>query len=594
MNRYLEKLQAYPFEKLKRLIEDHPHEAGLEPVSLAVGEPRHATPQRILDAYTETLAQLNRYPTTRGSQALRSAFADWLVQRFALPGESIHEDANVLPVNGTREALFACAQCMVDASRKPVVLIPNPFYQIYEGAALLAGAEPVYYDGEVVDGDIPALWTLEDSVWERVQLVYLCTPGNPSGQVAPQATLQKLVEFSRRYDFVIASDECYSEIYPPQSPPPMGCWPLANAQAMPACTTASLSTACQNGPMLRDALGLCRRRCPPDQKVSAVPHLPWLHPVAAGAGCKHRGLVGRGACNRKPRAVPGKIHGGARNPERCLPCELPEAGFTCGHNCRWTTRTSPRALFASKNVLTLPGSYLAAYSSRCQPGPAASENGAGCNETGMSACCGADSGFFARDQRVEEVKMSQDIIDQAFRAQRRNSPRTRWMPRPGRRFEDTLLRLDRGELRVAEKQGSDWVVHEWIKKAVLLSFRIHENRVIDAGFTKYFDKVAGKYSQMDEDGIRSQGAPYRATRDGPPRRIHCPGCGAHAQLRQHRRLCRFGDHGGHLGHGRLVRTDRQARAPVRRGRHRRGARAAAGCAHDHRGQLFHRCPLRGR
>ncbi len=369
MNRYLEKLQDYPFEKLRRLIERHPHEAGLEPVSLAVGEPRHATPQCILDAYTETLSQLNRYPTTRGSQALRSAFANWLVQRFALSGESVHEDANVLPVNGTREALFACAQCMVDATDNPVVLIPNPFYQIYEGAALLAGAEPVYYDGEVVDGDIPALWTLEDSVWERVQLVYLCTPGNPSGQVAPQATLQKLVEYSRRYDFVIASDECYSEIYPPQSPPPMGllaaCHSAGDTRLQNCLAFYSLSKR-SNAPGMRSGFvagdaHLVKKFLQYRTYHGCTLSLPVQAASIAAWSDEEHVIENRRLYQEKFTAVLEIL-------KDALPCEAPEAGFYLWPQLPMDDQDFTRTLFASKNVLTLPGSYLARTVAGANPG----------------------------------------------------------------------------------------------------------------------------------------------------------------------------------------------------------------------------------
>lgn len=369
MNPYLEKLQDYPFEKLNRLIESHPHEAGLAPVSLAVGEPRHATPQCILNAYTETLSQLNRYPTTRGSGELRSAVARWLVQRFALPGETIRADANVLPVNGTREALFACAQCMVDATDRPVVLIPNPFYQIYEGAALLAGAEPVYYDGEVVDGDIPALWTLEETLWKRVQLVYLCTPGNPSGQITPQATLQKLVEFSKRYDFVIASDECYSEIYPPQSPPPMGLLAacqgtgedsLHNCLAFYSLSKRSNAPGMRSGFVAGDAR-LIEKFLQYRTYHGCTLSLPVQAASIAAWSDEEHVIENRRLYQEKFTAVCEIL-------KDVLPCEPPQAGFYLWPQLPMPDEDFARALFASKNVLILPGSYLARTVAGTNPG----------------------------------------------------------------------------------------------------------------------------------------------------------------------------------------------------------------------------------
>lgn len=369
MNPHLEKLQAYPFEKLKRLIEPHPHEGGLEPVSLAVGEPRHATPPCILEAYTETLSQLNRYPTTRGLEALRAAVARWLVQRFALPGEVIREDVNVLPVNGTREALFACAQCMVDATDRPVVLIPNPFYQIYEGAALLAGAEPVYYDGAVVDGDIPALWTLDDATWKRVQLVYLCTPGNPSGQVAPQAVLQKLVEYSMRYGFVIASDECYSEIYPPHSPPPMGLLAacqgvgedrLHNCLAFYSLSKRSNAPGMRSGFVAGDAR-LIRKFLQYRTYHGCTLSLPVQAASIAAWSDEEHVIENRKLYQEKFAAVCEIL-------KDALPCEPPQAGFYLWPQLPMPDEDFTRALFASRNVLTLPGSYLARTVAGTNPG----------------------------------------------------------------------------------------------------------------------------------------------------------------------------------------------------------------------------------
>ncbi len=369
MNPYLKKLQSYPFEKLNRLIEPHPHEGGMPRVSLAVGEPRHATPQCILDAYSETLTQLNRYPTTRGSQALRSTFSRWLAKRFALPGDVIHEDRNVLPVNGTREALFACAQCMVDPARDPVVLIPNPFYQIYEGAALLAGAQPVYYDGEVVEGDIPALWDLEDTIWDRVQLVYLCTPANPSGQLAPQATLQKLVEFSRRYDFVIASDECYSEIYPPGSPPPVGLLQacqsggddsLQNCLAFYSLSKRSNAPGMRSGFVAGDAR-LIERFLQYRTYHGCTLSLPVQAASIAAWSDEDHVIENRALYQEKFVAVQKVLEG-------TLPCELPQAGFYLWPELVMDDQEFTRLLHTKKNVLTLPGSYLARTVAGQNPG----------------------------------------------------------------------------------------------------------------------------------------------------------------------------------------------------------------------------------
>ena len=371
MNPYLQKLQSYPFDKLNRLIEHQSHERDLSPISLAVGEPRHATPECILNAYTENLTLLNRYPTTRGSLALRSAFASWLARRFALPGDVIREDRNVLPVNGTREALFACAQFVIDPIRNPVVLIPNPFYQIYEGAALLAGAQPVYYDGEVVAGDIPALWALEDAVWNRVQLVYLCTPGNPSGQLAPQATLQKLVEYSKRYKFTIASDECYSEIYPPNCPPPMGLLPVcqsAGDDTLQNCLAFYSLSKRSNAPGMRSAFvagdaRLIKKFLQYRTYHGCTLSLPVQAASIAAWSDENHVIKNRELYQEKFVAVRKVL-------EDALPCEQPQAGFYLWPELAMDDQEFTRLLYSKKNVLTLPGSYLARTVAKYNPGQA--------------------------------------------------------------------------------------------------------------------------------------------------------------------------------------------------------------------------------
>ncbi len=195
---------------------------GIEPIALSVGEPKHATPALIGEALVNQLQGLANYPVIRGNRSLREAIAAWLRGRFSLPQTSIDPDANVLPVNGTREALFAIAQCVIDGDHDSLVLMPNPFYQIYEGAALLAGAQPYYLDCDQERGFLPDFGAVTEDVWARCQLLYLCSPGNPAGAVMPEPVLQKLIELAEKHDFIIACDECYSEIYPDEAQPPVG------------------------------------------------------------------------------------------------------------------------------------------------------------------------------------------------------------------------------------------------------------------------------------------------------------------------------------------------------------------------------------
>jgi len=217
MNPLLATLQPYPFERLKRLFASVTPNPAHSHISLGIGEPRHATPQLVLDALAGATGELAMYPPTAGSPALREACAGWVRRRYAV---SVDPATQVLPVNGSREALFAFAQAVVDPSGGDAwVICPNPFYQIYEGAALLAGAKP-YYAPSDPSRNFNINWgVIGESVWSATQLVYVCSPGNPTGAVMPMTDWEKLFELSRRYGFVIASDECYSEIYFREEPP---------------------------------------------------------------------------------------------------------------------------------------------------------------------------------------------------------------------------------------------------------------------------------------------------------------------------------------------------------------------------------------
>jgi N-succinyldiaminopimelate aminotransferase len=212
MNPELDRLQPYPFQKLAELFGHTKPNASLKPISLHIGEPRHATPSFIKDVLVAGLDGLANYPTTAGSDMLRDTIAHWLERRYNIPEPDAR--TQILPVNGSREALFAFAQAVIDRSRPdPAVVCPNPFYQIYEGAALLAGATPHFLNTLPEDGFALNFAQLPEDVWKRTQLIYVCSPGNPTGRVMSLAEWQTLFEMSDRYGFVIAADECYSEIY---------------------------------------------------------------------------------------------------------------------------------------------------------------------------------------------------------------------------------------------------------------------------------------------------------------------------------------------------------------------------------------------
>ncbi|OHX12354.1 succinyldiaminopimelate transaminase [Chromobacterium sphagni] len=219
MNPRLAQLHPYPFQRLAALLADAAPPAGLPHISLAMGEPKHPAPQLVKDALCASLDGLSGYPATQGSPALRQACAGWAERRYGVKLDPARE---VLPVNGSREALFALTQCLVDASgiEPPVVISPNPFYQIYEGAALLAGAEPYYLNCDAARRFQPDWDSVPESVWRRTQLVIVCSPGNPTGAVMNLADWKKLFALSDQYGFVIASDECYSEIH--FGEPPLG------------------------------------------------------------------------------------------------------------------------------------------------------------------------------------------------------------------------------------------------------------------------------------------------------------------------------------------------------------------------------------
>jgi N-succinyldiaminopimelate aminotransferase len=223
MNPRLARLRPYPFERLRTLLAGTSPPAALSHIALGIGEPRHAPPPFVAAELTRALDTLGSYPLVAGLPELRTAIARWLERRFGLPAAAVNEQSMVLPVNGTREALFAFAQAVVDAERpSPAVLMPNPFYQIYEGAAVLAGAEPVYLDCDAATGYLPDLDGVPPATWRRCQLLFLCSPGNPTGAVMPEDYLCHALEIADRYGFVIASDECYSEIYADEARPPPG------------------------------------------------------------------------------------------------------------------------------------------------------------------------------------------------------------------------------------------------------------------------------------------------------------------------------------------------------------------------------------
>ncbi|VAW98748.1 N-succinyl-L,L-diaminopimelate aminotransferase, type 2 [hydrothermal vent metagenome] len=222
MNPNLSHLHRYPFEKLAQLKTGCQPTDNLDHISLSIGEPKHPAPDFALQAMINNLSGVSTYPLTKGTRSLREAIARWLIQRFNLKNNHIDPDKNVLPVNGTREALFAIAQTLIDSNKQQLVFMPNPFYQIYEGAAMLARAEPRYLNTTEQTGFLPDFDSVSVQDWQRCQLLYICSPGNPTGRVMPIEMLVQLIELADKYNFTLVSDECYSELYFDEARPPVG------------------------------------------------------------------------------------------------------------------------------------------------------------------------------------------------------------------------------------------------------------------------------------------------------------------------------------------------------------------------------------
>lgn len=222
MNHALNQLQPYPFEKLRALLSGVTAAADKRAIALSIGEPKHSSPAFVKQALADNLDQMAVYPTTQGIAALREAIAQWCERRFQVPAGWLDPARHVLPVNGTREALFAFTQTVAQRDVDGLVVSPNPFYQIYEGAALLAGTKPYYLPCLDQNGFNPDFDAVSADVWQRCQILFLCSPGNPTGALVPLATLKKLIALADEYDFVIAADECYSELYFDEDAPPPG------------------------------------------------------------------------------------------------------------------------------------------------------------------------------------------------------------------------------------------------------------------------------------------------------------------------------------------------------------------------------------
>jgi N-succinyldiaminopimelate aminotransferase len=370
MNPDLARLQPYPFEKLRALLQggDTPP-ATKSPIALSVGEPRHAAPAFVLEELLAHLHRLENYPLTKGLPELRQAIAQWLSQRFAIDASLLDAERHILPVNGTREALFAFAQAVVDRSQDALVLMPNPFYQIYEGAALLAGAEPWFLNTTADTGFLPDFAALPAAVWQRCQLVYVCSPGNPTGAVLDEAALQRLIQLADQHDFIIAADECYSEIYFDETQPPVGLLQVAAAMGrtdFKRCVVFHSLSKRSNLPGLRSGFVAGDAEVLSQFLLYRTYHGCAMSLPAQFASIKAWDDEQHVAANRaryveKFDAVLD-ILGPVMNVQR------PDAGFYLWPETPIDEQAFARDLYAQQHVTVVPGSYLSRDAHGSNPG----------------------------------------------------------------------------------------------------------------------------------------------------------------------------------------------------------------------------------
>lgn len=358
MNPDLERLQAYPFERLRELFDGITPIQGLTPITLGIGEPQHPAPEFVVASLQQRLPLLAKYPATRGIVELRQAIANWLQQRFALT--QVDPESQVLPVSGTREGLFAIAQCLLDRGSEPLVVAPNPFYQIYEGAALLAGADLHLLDCTEDNRFSPDFNAVPAAVWQRCQLLYICTPGNPTGKVLGATELQTLIELAQQHDFVIASDECYSEIYPDEAQPPLGLLQVCEQMGLNdyrRCLVFHSLSKRSNLPGLRsgfvagDAELLRKFLLYRTYQGCAMPLQNQWASTAAWSDETHV-RHNRELYRSKFTAVCDILGD-------CLDYTLPEAGFYLWPKTPIDDTEFARGLLAQQNLTVLPGRYLA-------------------------------------------------------------------------------------------------------------------------------------------------------------------------------------------------------------------------------------------
>lgn len=370
MNSHLKHLHPYPFERLNQLKAGAVPPAHLKHIPLSIGEPKHPSPEFVKQVMSNSIEKLAQYPTTKGGIELRQTIARWLEKRFNLGTDSIDPDQHVLPVTGTREALFAFTQAVVNNDMDaPVVVSPNPFYQIYEGAAILAGAEPYYLDCVPEQGFIPDLTTVPEAIWQRCQLLQICTPGNPTGAVMSIEQLQQAIALADKYDFIIASDECYSEVYFDEQTPPPGllqaCEQMGRSDYSRCVVFHSLSKR-SNLPGLRSGFIAGDATILKDFLSYRTYHgcamsLPVQDASAAAWNDEQHVVDNRTMYREKFAAVTDIL-------ADVLDFPQPHASFYLWPQTPIDDREFALGLFAQQNVTILPGQYLSRDSATGNPG----------------------------------------------------------------------------------------------------------------------------------------------------------------------------------------------------------------------------------
>lgn len=368
MNPNLNRLQPYPFQKLHKLFEGITPNRDFAPINLHIGEPKHPTPDFICQALTDNLAGLAHYPTTLGARSLRASIAAWLIRRYRLP--AINPETEIIPVNGSREALFSVAQAVIDSSfSQAAAVCPNPFYQIYEGAALLAGATPYFLNTLPENSFTLDYAQLPDDIWSRTQLAYVCSPGNPTGRVMSMDEWRQLFELSDRHGFIIAADECYSEIYFDETAPPLGALEAAHRlgrSGFPRLLVFSSLSKRSNVPGMRSGFVAGDAAVLEKFLLYRTYHGSAMNPAVQAASeaawnDELHVIENRRLYQEKFTTVTGLLAG-------TLQVSMPDAAFYLWVKTPVGDVEFTRKLYQDYNVTVLPGSYLARYAHGINPG----------------------------------------------------------------------------------------------------------------------------------------------------------------------------------------------------------------------------------